>query len=585
MPSDYFTCTEDNTKTEALQAFRSELDRQVNKVKEAGERFKLSSAVFTEAHVFPLRKDFDKVIAESSAGLSASNILLVSGQYQTTTPSEDVLSAIGLPTSSDKEDLEKLLSSRHNLHVVEGQLLIPGELEITSAKHLYERLDYNISEFTRLVSGGHGLPFILVSLHKTQTDADLGTDCSPGKAPEETTKVLGINKNLKKVATDNNVPFDEISIEVYWLNEILGSPPNIRQLRGLGLIPFQLGASLTEGTVDSTTTYVIEDTDDILGMFGFTDTTLDNVLQREKLTSIDINPETESLVREAKSRLGSSLLDKDENGISSLQPSGLLLAQTLDLSTFLDVQRLDQPVDIISEDIYTDEVLESLEYAVQAVQEAFEALNAALVAFQESINALLGPILSSLTLVENLLNQYVSGGTPLLQCLFGAMSVNISLSADFFEDIFDDIADLLDPLLEVMDLTRDIFLSLSAPSCLVQSLMDALLDNSPDNPGLECLSLMVRYGFDIPTEIEDVSTDLWTNESLPEPGNTFKNLAMVSDLMQAMVSEVQNTIRDLVSWVQNIALNLDLDAENRSESCNSETITEILSQLNIEASA
>jgi len=582
MTSSYFTCTEDTAKQQALKNFQEEMSRQVTRIEDAADDFKVNAATFQEDYVNPMRRSFDDVISTSTAGQSASGNLLVSGQYQQTTPSEDLLTAIGLPTAPTKDSMEELLSARHDLHVISGQIIAPGEIGLTEAKLLYKRLDYNMAEFRRLLSQGHGWPFILVALHSTQTTGDIGTDCAPGRAAEDVTTVLGINENLETLAQDNNIPFSEITLELYWLEAVNTSPSIVRLLRGLKMTPTQIGFGLTEGASEEITTYVIEDPLGILDLLGLSDSDLDKLLRRDNISSANPDPRTSEVIQAAKDRLGSSFLDKDSNQIATMQPAGLLLAQTIDIRRFRAVQRLSQGSNLVNQELYYDEWLDSLAYAVAAVEAAFDALVQALEAFQAALEALLSPILSALTLVENLLNSFASGGPPLLECLFGAMSVNISLSTDFFDSLFDSLASLLDPFLDILKLLSDLMSLMGAPSCLLQSLLSALLDNVPKNPALECISLMAQYGFELLTDLADIPDDLWTNEDLPEPTNTFQALAEIADLIAAMIAEVQAMLRDLALWAHNIALNLDLEADERSEDCNPTTIIGLLAQMAIE---
>jgi hypothetical protein len=585
MPSSYFTCTQEGTRAQALQNLAEELRSQLDTLQTAVQQFKATSAVYQDDHNTPLTKALDDLIAASPTGLSTGSDLLTSGQYNTTTPSENLLAGIGLPTSTTPEQVEELLSSRHGLHVVAGKLLAPGDTSLVGAKKLYERLDGDLIQWRSLLSGDHGLPFVLVALLITQSDGDIGTDCEPGKAPIDETRVLGINTRLRTLALDNGIAITDITPEIYWLAEINTSPATVQLLRSFDLTAEQLGFALTGFTDSGFGTYTVEEPETVSDLVGLDDAGMDRLLSRDGLLTINPFPETSDLVSAAREVLtGRAFQDRDRNGIGTLQPPGLLLLEVLDLETFEDYNTLNSP-DIVDRDLYSGAMEESLEMASAAVQVAFDALRSAFATFQDFVNEGLGRILAPLTLVENLFNNYGSGGTQLLQCLFGSGSVNLSLNQEEIDAVIEQINLAVDPLNEITAQLNVTLGALGAPTCLVQSLLAALTENSSGNDQLECANLSDQYNFDIPMDLNELDPDTWSDHELPEPSRTFENLTSITELLNSIVRDAQSMVRDMITWVRNVTLNLDLDFENRSETCSPSSVQGILDQLNVEIGA
>lgn len=444
-------------------------------------------------------------------------------------PLDDARTAICLPPVSTVDDVENVLRTRDGLNIVDGRIIMPGDLDIRSLRTMSRVFGSYQAAISRLEAVAPGT-FLMVVTHVTTT---VVPDDYLASLSSEV--IIGVDVPLHRLLVPATDSVRQM-IYFFWNGNPSATTVNLSRLSHLGVPTNYLADILNGEQSDILQSCIVRDSERLSSLGTLYGLDIDRVLAQGP-DSIDPQPPTEDV------------LTSLANAISRRRPGSRTPCGTLDFN---------DPAPFLLATLDLEKTLKlkaSLEECAGSTESpALAAVAGVIDRIISSVTTLLDVVRSSqmyLNEAVGLLStgQSLFGGDQLamLACLSrGVTGMGTAALRPHIQRIQNIMESSVEDFDTTINLVQDFYSTLAMILCLAQNIMAAICGGNLNViPGLNCVNLNLSdFGFTSPECFGELCRNISEMLGLLNgcTGTTIGNLSAVKSLVQDMISSMASAV-------------------------------------------
>jgi hypothetical protein len=456
-------------------------------------------------------------------------------------PLDDVMTAICLPPASTLPQVEARLRRRENLHVVNGRVLLPGDLDISCFRELVRLIGTYAAASAKLGTISSGSFTFLVT--HAQTTVVPATLCSA--ATTDTTEVLlGIDIPVQQILSSRrDLTFVDLKIYIFWKDIIQADTTNVNRLIALGLPADYVPLVMTDTDQDNVVTCVIRDVERLSSIGSLYGVDIERVVL-EGPNSLSLYPTTDEVIAAVTSAVTRRTPgSRTECSTVDLTDPALDVLVAVDLDTTLNIRN-----NLIDCGLTSDSA------ALAAISGILDRILTTIRTVLENIRSTQMYLMELAGLLSSVQNLFAGDTISLLACLTrGITGAGTAMLRPHLNNITVYLQTALDDFDVTITATQRFYGMFSTLLCLFGNLLSAICsENFNQIPGLQCLNLTLSdFGFSPPECFSSTCYDMSAIVSMVNGavGTAIGNLTSFKELYQSLVATMASAIGTSVEAV------------------------------------